>query len=80
MAIKLSFKKYINNNFQEVVNMTKSYDKKFKTKVALEALKEELTLAEISSKYGVPSHRISVWKREAKTFLIAAFEGLSSDL
>ena len=31
----------------------KKYDSNFKAKVALEALKEELTISEIASKYGV---------------------------
>jgi len=54
--------------------MQKTYDKNFKSKVALEAIKEEKTLAEISSKYGVPSKRISKWKKEALCCLSAAFE------
>ena len=54
--------------------MHKTYDKKFKRKVALEAIKEEKTLAEISSKYGVPSNRISIWKKEALLCLSDAFE------
>lgn len=54
--------------------MQKSYDKQFKTKVSLEALKEELTLAELSSKYGVPGNRISIWKKEAKIYLSEAFD------
>lgn len=54
--------------------MQKVYDKNFKSKVALEAIKEEKTLAEISSKYGVPSKRISKWKKDALTCLADAFE------
>ncbi len=54
--------------------MKKTYDKNFKRKVALEALKEEKTLAEISSKYGVPSTRISLWKKQAMSYLSEAFE------
>ena len=54
--------------------MQKTYDKKFKRKVALEAIREEKTLAEISSKYGVPSKRISIWKKQALSYLSEAFE------
>jgi transposase len=36
----------------------------FKAKVALEALKEQNTLAELSSKYQVHSVQISKWKQE----------------
>lgn len=57
--------------------MKKTYDKNFKRKVALEAIKEEKTLAEISSKYGVPSTRISLWKKQALEHLSEAFESKS---
>jgi len=54
--------------------MKKTYDKNFKRKVALEAIKEEKTLAEISSRYEVPSVRISLWKKQALNYLSEAFE------
>ena len=54
--------------------MHKTYDKKFKHKVALEAIKEEKTLADISSQYGVPSNRISICKKEAMSCLSDAFK------
>lgn len=36
----------------------------FKKKVALEALKEDKTIAEIASQYGVHSMQVSQWKKE----------------
>lgn len=36
----------------------------FKSKVVLEALKENLTLAELSVKHGVAGSQISTWKNE----------------
>ena len=36
----------------------------FKKKVALEALKEDKTLAQIASQYGVHTIQVSQWKRE----------------
>jgi transposase-like protein len=36
-----------------------------KAKVALEAIREEMTLAELSKKYGVHPNQISTWKRAA---------------
>jgi transposase len=39
------------------------YSSEFKAKVALDAIREELTLAELSKKYGVHPNMISGWKR-----------------
>ncbi len=36
----------------------------FKAKVALEALRGEKTLSELSSQYGVHANQISTWKRQ----------------
>jgi transposase-like protein len=40
------------------------YDVAFKTKVVLEALKEQKTLAQLSSEFGVNANQISLWKNE----------------
>jgi len=42
----------------------KIYDKNFKAKVALEAIREEKTLSELSEQYGVNPNVISRWKKE----------------
>ena len=42
----------------------KTYSAVQKSKIVLEALKEEKTLAELSSKYGAHSKVISRWKNE----------------
>ena len=42
----------------------KRYSAKFKSRVALEALKEQKTLNELSSKYQVHSNQISLWKKQ----------------
>jgi len=44
-----------------------------KYKIALDAIKGELTLAEISSKYQVHSTQINTWKKQAMSYLAAAF-------
>ena len=36
----------------------------FKTKVVIEALKERLTLADVSQKFDITPQQISTWKRE----------------
>ena len=45
--------------------MKKSYDSKFKSRVALEALRRELTVAEIAGKYQVHPNQVQQWKRNS---------------
>lgn len=40
------------------------YPKEFKARVALEALKEAKTIAELSSEYEVHSNMVSKWKKQ----------------
>jgi transposase len=56
----------------------KRYSAKFKAKVALEAIREELTTAELSKKYGIQPTMISGWKRAAIANMASAFEGDAS--
>lgn len=42
----------------------KSYSAEFKRKVALEAIKEQRTLNEIASEYGVFPNQVCLWKKE----------------
>jgi len=44
--------------------MRKKYNSEFKAKVALEALLEQKTLAELSSEFNVHSTQIVNWKKE----------------
>lgn len=45
--------------------MRKSYSGKFKAKIAVEVIKEQNTLAEISSRFEVHRVLLSRWKKEA---------------
>jgi len=45
------------------VGMRKRHDAAFKTKVALEAIKEERTLAQLSSDNGVHANQIGQWRK-----------------
>jgi putative transposase len=42
----------------------KRYDNRFKARVVLEALKNDRTIAEISSEHGVHANQITKWKRQ----------------
>lgn len=51
----------------------KNHSAEFKAKVSLEAIREEMTLAELSTKYGVHANQISSWKRAAIENMATAF-------
>jgi transposase len=53
----------------------KRYAAEFKAKVALEAIKGELTLAELSAKLGIRQTMIAAWKRQAIEGLASTFSG-----
>lgn len=51
----------------------KRYDAQFKSKVVLEVLREERTLSEIASQYGIHPNQISAWKRTMLEYLPEIF-------
>ena len=51
----------------------KNHAPEFKAKVALKAIGEEMTLAELSKKYGVHATQISTWKRAVIENMASAF-------
>lgn len=54
--------------------MRKSYSTEFKSKVALEAVKEQETLAQLAQKYDVHTNQISMWKKQLLDNLSSTFE------
>lgn len=54
--------------------MRKKFDEQFKAMVALEAVKEELTLQELAEKYQVHPNQISAWKKKLLEQSCAIFE------
>lgn len=58
-----------------MVGIKKKRDAKEKAKIAIEALKGELTAAQISSKYGVNSGQISTWKKQLLEGAVDIFSG-----
>lgn len=53
----------------------KRYSGDFKAKVALEALRGDLTLAELAAKHGVHHTMIAAWKRQAIDGMASTFSG-----
>lgn len=52
----------------------RQYSAAEKAKVVLTALQGDLTLAQISSQYGVHSTQINSWKKEAMESIVAGFQ------
>ena len=55
------------------MNKRKRYAASFKAKVALEALRGEKTMAELSAKYGVHPTMITGWKKKAAEGMVDVF-------
>jgi transposase len=52
----------------------KRYGAEFKAKVALEAIRGDLTLSQLGAKYGVHQTLINAWKKQAVENLSTVFE------
>ena len=55
----------------------KRYSADFKAKVALEALRGELTTAQLATKHGVHQTMVGEWKKQAMEGLAGVFSGKS---
>ena len=55
--------------------MRKSFDTEFMAKVALEAIREEKTIAELSSQYEVHRTQITKWRKRVLEGLVGIFQG-----
>jgi transposase len=64
----------VRNKEIEMKKEAKQYSAEEKVKIALEALKGELTLAQITSKYGVHATQINNWKKKALESMIEGFK------
>ena len=55
----------------------KRYSAQFKAKVAMEAIRGDLTLAELAAKHGIHHTMIAAWKRQAVEGMAGTFSGAS---
>lgn len=53
----------------------KRYSAEFKSKVALEAIRGELTIAQLAAKHGVHQTMINAWKKQAIEGMASVFSG-----
>ena len=51
----------------------KRYSKELKTRIPLDAIKGQKTIAELASEYGVHANQISIWKKQLLDAAPAAF-------
>jgi transposase len=58
-----------------MVGKRKRYSAEFKAKVAIEALRGELTTSQLASKHGVHQTMVGDWKRQAVEGLVGVFSG-----
>jgi transposase len=58
-----------------MANKRKRYAADFKAKVALEALKGDLTLAQLATKHGLHQAMISTWRKQAVDGMAQVFSG-----
>lgn len=57
------------------MDIRKKFSSEFKARVALEAIKGQKTIAQISAEFKVHSTQIAHWKKEAMSRLVDVFEG-----
>ena len=53
----------------------KRYSSAFKAKVALEAIRGEMTVAQLAAKHGIHQTMINAWKRQAMDGMSGVFSG-----
>ena len=61
-----------------MVGKRKRYSAEFKAKVALEALRGELTTAQLATKHGIHQTMVGEWKKQAMDGLTAVFSDRSA--
>ena len=58
-----------------MAGVRKNHSAQFKTKVAIEAIKEHKTINELTAEYGIHASQLSSWKKQALEIIPQAFAG-----
>lgn len=58
-----------------MAGVRKTHSAQFKTKVAVEAIKEHKTINELTAEYGIHASQLSSWKKQALEIIPQAFAG-----
>ncbi len=61
-----------------MATVRKRHDAAFKKKVALEAIRQQKTVNEITSEYGVHATQVNLWKKQAAEAIELSFSGRKS--
>lgn len=56
-----------------MANVRKRHTVEFKTKVAMEAIRQQKTTNELTAEYGIHATQINTWKKQALAAIPAAF-------
>lgn len=56
-----------------MAGVRKTHSAQFKTKVAIEAIKEHKTINELTTEYGIHASQLSSWKKQALEIIPEAF-------
>jgi len=65
---------------QKMKRQTKKYSAEEKARIAIESIIGELTMAQITSKYGVHVNQIYRWKKEALESIVSGFKTKSKKI
>jgi transposase len=56
-----------------MANIRKNHTTDFKTKIAIEAIRQQKTINELTAEYGVHATQINLWKKQALSAIPEAF-------